>query len=458
MVVRHPADTGFAAGPQWVMPTDKTPRLPHPDDLTAIRRFRQLVALRSEELCNRVEEELGKPSFETLMSEIAPLFSACRFVERRARRVLRARTVRGGSIWQLGQRHRVVRVPLGNVAIIATWNYPLQLLGVQLVHALAGGNRVVVKPSERSPASQSMLLELAAEAGFGSDRLETRPEDREAGRRLIENERFDHVVFTGSTGVGKAIARTLADTLTPSTLELSGSDSAIVLEDADVRIAARSIVFALLLNAGQTCMVPRRVIAVGRAYEPLVEHLTRAVSTPRQTTRADPEGMQNCRAAIEAAVAAGGRRIAGGLDGPAMLVAECPVDSALFRGEHFGPGLALVRAETLDEALMMHRQVEKKLATAVFTSSPARARRLSTGLGSTVVTINDCVLPTGHPGLSIGGIGSSGWGLTRGQAGLLSMTRPVFVTETPGRLRTPLDEPGERVRRRIAGFVRWMYG
>lgn len=434
---------------------------PRPEDLAWTARFRRLVAGSGQTLIGLAGQELGKDRFETLTSEIVPLLASCRWHERHARRVLRPRRPIGGSVWQLGQRHRVERAPLGRVAIIATWNYPVQLLGVQLVQALVGGNSVVVKPSERTPRTQLALLEMALAAGVPGDRLRWTEPDREAGARLLAEETFDHVVFTGATPTGRAIAGTLAGKLTPSTLELSGQDSALVLGDADPDLAARSIAYAATLNSGQTCMAPRRVIVHRSLAEPLVDGLRREFGA-RAPLPLDPAEFQRCRALVEEAVNAGGRLVAPpedvGTGVRPAIVADCPPGTALAAGAHFGPAVAVLTAASDEEIVALAGRYGRRLATSVFTRDTRRARRLAPELGSTTVTINDCVIPTGHPGVSIGGRGESGWGLTRGEAGLLAMTRPVYTSRTGRRIRTPLTPPSARTAARVERFIRWRYG
>ncbi len=426
--------------------------------LAWVARFRSMVAREADALCAVAGDELGKPAFETMTAEIIPLLSACRWTEKRARRILRSRRVPGGGVFQVGQRHRVVRAPLGEIAIIATWNYPVQLLGVQLVQAIGAGNRVWVKPSERSPATQGLLLDLAERAADGNPLIHRVDATREAGERLLLERSFDHVVFTGSTGVGRAIAGRLAETLTPSTLELSGSDSAIVLADADLRLAARSIAFALRLNAGQTCMAPRRVLVEEAVEGAFTALLVDALATERETTTPRPDELERSRCAAEEAVARGGTWLAGGEGVPPFVVRTTDENSALSLGRHFGPAMAVMPVASLEEALRVHAAVPQRLATAVFTRDLRMVNSLVARLGSSVVTINDCVIPTGHPGVGIGGIGDSGWGVSRGSEGLLAMTRPVFVCRTRRWPRTPLDEPGDGVKRSLAGWVRRLYG
>lgn len=432
---------------------------PHPEDLAWVRKFRKRLASEIPAVCRFAQEELGRGSFETLTADIVPLLSACAWTERHARRVLRARRVPGKSIWQLGQRHRVIRVPLGHVGIIATWNYPVQLLGIQLMQAIAAGNRVTVKPSERTPRTQRFVLELARNAGLPESRLHWTRSDREAGEAMLRESRFDHVVFTGSTKVGRQIAADLSKSLTPSTLELSGCDSAIVMDDADLRMAARSIGFALMLNAGQTCMAPRRVLLPARLAEPFVAELCKFLSDSRLSTRIDMHAATSAARAVLAAEEEGATLRHGDAHAGQwpVVVSDCTPTCDLVRQEHFAPVLAVVPTSSDAESFQIHAEMPQRLATSVFLGTRGEESAIAARLGSTVVTFNDCVIPTGHPGVSIGGIGASGWGLSRGALGLLSMTRPVFVSRTSARMRTPLDPPTEKVAAKAESFVRWWY-
>jgi acyl-CoA reductase-like NAD-dependent aldehyde dehydrogenase len=378
---------------------------------------------------------------------------------RRLQGILGPRRLRGKAWWQLGQRHWVLREPVGRVLVIATWNYPLQLLGVQLAQALAAGNEVTVKPSERCPRTQTALVGLAwramDEAGLDRSRLRLAAATRDEGARLLRDERFDHVVFTGSTAVGRRIAEACAATLTPSTLELSGRDSAIVLADADPALAAKAIWHAVTMNAGQTCMAPRRVLIEAGAWNGFIAALRPLAAAGRPLRLVDGDAAARTHQAAVDAIARGGWSVSGVCeppDGPwlrPLAVADGPTDGALADGEHFGPAIALHRVEHLDAALRRHAAVGQALATAIFTARPERVQQWCATLGSSIVTVNDCILPSGHPGSALSGRGPSGWGSSRGAAGLLALTREVTVSVTSRWMRTPLDEPTPDV-------VRWM--
>lgn len=421
-----------------------------------LRAFRALVAARRDDLISLCVEEIHKTPWEALTGDLLPLLASIKWHERFVPRLLRDRPLRAGAWWTLGQRHAVAREPLGTVGIIATWNYPAQLLGVQIVQALAAGNRVVVKPSERAPRTQALLLSLAQEAGLPAGSLEWTPATREAGSAMLHSRRFDHVVFTGSTAVGQEVARWAAETTTPTTLELSGRDSAFVLADADPALAARALWHGVTTNAGQTCMAPRRALVERSVYPAFLRSLAPLAASARPRRLIDAPSAQRVSDLALDACARGGRSLSGVLE-PArddaftpVAIVDCPPDALLVEGDHFGPALAVVPVDSLDESLAIHARCDQHLATSVFTRGRARAREVAARAGATTVTINDCLLPTGHPAASISGKGRSGWGESRGLAGLLAMTRPVHISRT-GRLRPSTIEPPPH---RLAAFER----
>lgn len=475
------------------------PGVPLADRLRWVARFRHLVAAHEPRLAALAEEEIAKPRVELLTADIAPLLAACRFVEKNAGWILSSRRLsRGlfGGPWWLGRvRLWEQREPLGHVAIIATWNYPVGLLGVQLLHALAAGNAVTVKPSERCPKTQSLLLDLAEEAAGPSmsGLIHRAQATRETGRQLLATGVFDHVVFTGSTDVGRSIAQTLAPRFIPATLELSGRDSAIVLDDADPALAADAIWSAVCMNAGQTCMGPRRALVHEAVYPAFVAALAALATKTQARSLIDPAAAALCHELVLAAVVAGGRDAAGrraslaftpadplvptprptdappsspdqGVIAPPTgsvwtptAVVDCPRIAALVEGKHFGPALAVVKVSSLADALDLHRAIDQRLATSLFTKDLDRAKAIAPTLGSTTVTINDVIVSTAHPAAGIGGQGPSGLGVSRGIEGLLNMTRPVYVSHSNGLIRRAGRTYSRTAVAWLARMIRWTY-
>jgi acyl-CoA reductase-like NAD-dependent aldehyde dehydrogenase len=433
------------------------PEWPLRQRLAWLARFGRAVRDAQDELCELAMAEIGKPRHEALAADLLPLLASVDWHRREAASLLAPRRLAGGPIWLLSTRVEVRREPLGRVAIIATWNYPIQLLGIQLVQALVAGNSVVVKPSERSPRTQRRLLGLAEAAGLPEGVLEVRPADRAEGERLVR-ETLDHLVFTGSTAVGRQIARAAAERLLPTTLELSGRDSAIVRTDADLALAARSVARAFTLNSGQTCMAPRRVLVERDAYAGFLAAITPLVAGAKPLGLVDEAAAAATHAAAVDALERGGRSVSGSLEPPKgrfllpVAIADATPAGPLWDGDHFGPALAIAPVDDLDEAIELHRRNGQALATAVYTRSPRSVAARAGEFRSSVVTVNDAFLPTAHPAASLGGLGPSGWGVSRGAAGLLAMTREVTLTRT-GRL-FRLDSGDPATPSAIAGLRR----
>ncbi|MEL6329153.1 MAG: aldehyde dehydrogenase family protein [Planctomycetota bacterium] len=428
-----------------------------------VRGFRRRLAEAEPEITALMGEEIGKPRFEGLTADVMPVLAAARFTERHASKILRTAKRGGSPLLGMGQTHRVHRLPLGRVAIIATWNYPVGLLGVQLVQALAAGNSVVVKPSEVSPRTQSALLDLA-EQGLPLGVLTRTEATREAGEALLREHRFDHVVFTGSTSVGRAIAEALAPTLTPSTLELSGRDTALVLEDAPIPLAARSVWMAATANGGQTCMAPKRVLVRREVYADFLRALGSVGAGARPRRLASEAAAAAAWRQVRAALEDGARTLSAVPEPPEgawirpEAVVDCPESACLVEGRNFAPVFAVLPVDDLGHALRIHAGCDQHLATSVYTRRVRWAEsELAPRLQAGTVTVNDAVIPTAHPGVPLAGLGESGWGVSRGVEGLLAMTRPLHTAATSRIVRPPLDEPSPQRLGQLAGFVRRLY-
>ena len=439
--------------------------------LAWVRQFRKLIIENTDRLSELTQDEVHKPAHEALLADIAPLVASCRWHERFTAGVLAKKSLPGTPFWLRQSRTQIHRAPLGRIGIIATWNYPVQLLGIQLVQALVAGNTVVVKPSELAPQTQSYLLNLAELAGLPSGTLTRLEATREEGERLVRQEPLDHLIFTGSTRVGLQIAQAAAARLLPTTLELSGNDSAIVLHDADPDLAARVVWFGVTANAGQTCMAPRRVLVDQSIYARFLAALAplAAGATPR--TLISGRAAQQTFELVADAVSCGGRSLSGVLEGPIgpasailrpIAVVDCPRDSALVAGDHFGPAVAVVPVRDFDDALRVHRRLDlstapQHLSVSLFGRDTPSLREKACTLGASFVTINDCLIPQSHPGSSIRGQGASGWGSSRGIDGLRAMTQAIAISRTRGLSRPPTDPPTPRQLAFLKSAMIWLY-
>jgi len=401
--------------------------------------FRRVVAAHARDMARLISSEIGKPEGEAYVSEILPLLAAISWHLRHAEKLLRVRRVGIGPLWMLGRSVRVGRAPLGSVLLIATWNYPIGLLGVQLVQAITAGNRVIVKPSERSPASQHMLVRCAASCGLPKEWITVADATAHAGALLVREGAYDKVLFTGGALAGASVARDAALALKPSVLELSGHDTALVMADADAKRAAQRIWLAISMNAGQTCMAPRRVLVHRSVYHQFLAALAPLAAEARPQRLVCDSQALHCERLVQDALANGARSVSGVAE-PArdgwirpLAIVDCPVDVLLSEGAHFGPVIAVMVVENLEQALRIHAAGRHRLAVSVYTRSPGRWQgdaNFIRQLDASVITFNESVTPTGHPAISIAGLGASGWGASRGAAGLLELTRPISISIT----------------------------
>jgi len=381
--------------------------VPLEERLAVLGRCRHAIAAQAEALAGTNRRSLA----DTLSAEVLPLAEAARFLVRASRRLLATRRLGAGPLWLFGVRQEVRREPRGLVLILAPGNYPLFLPGVQALQALAAGNGVAVKPAPGCSAPMRALAGLLAEAGLPEGVLRVLPED---GGPAAMRAGYDYVVLTGSAETGVAVARAAAETLTPAAMELSGVDAAFVLPGADLAVVAASLAYGLRLNAGATCIAPRRVF-VPRAMEAdLLSRLLAQLPPPASI----PAGIAARLAGLlEDAEQRGARVVA---RNPAVL-AGASAALPILREDVFAPWLALVPVEDEAAALEAAARCPYALGASVFgPAGPAHAFAGRVNAGS--VCVNDLIVPTADPRLPFGGRGRSGYGVTRGAEGLLEMT------------------------------------
>lgn len=339
-------------------------------------------------------------------------------------------------------RARLMPQPAGVVGIISPWNYPLQLAFGPAIGALAAGNRVLIKPSELTPRTSALMAELVARH-FEPEVMRVIEGDGAVAAAFAALP-FDHLVFTGSTAVGRKVAEAAARNLTPTTLELGGKSPCIVDASADLDASALKIAHGKLLNGGQTCIAPDYVFVPEGREEAFVQAFERATVRlfPTLAGNADYASIVSERHharllhLLADAEAQGARlRPVGGPGDPArrqmqpVLVLGARGDMAVMQEEIFGPVLPVMPYRSLDAVIDFINARPRPLALYWFgTERSARdqvlARTVSGG-----VTLNDTLLHIAHDGLPFGGVGDSGWGGYHGEHGFLrfSHLKPVLL-------------------------------
>ena len=409
-----------------------------------LERFRDILVRRRAEVADIVRRENGRPLLEALGTEVLVTLDYARFYARIAPRELGSRWTTPANVAFWRKRVRVTHEPYGVVGIISPWNYPFMLAAGVALPALVAGNAVVLKPSELAPASGLLLGELLLEAGVPADVIRVLPGAGPTGAAL-SRAAVDKITFTGSAATGRKVAMACAERLVPCSLELGGSDPAIVLDDADPEMAARGIVWARFANAGQTCAAPKRVYVTERAHDGFLAALVRQVEGLRVGSGdADvdvgplvhPSQVVTLRAQLDDALA-GGARVAArsprvpdgdGWFAPTVLVDVLPTMRVL-QEETFGPLLPVVKVRDEAEAIALANDSEFGLSASVWSRDRARARAVAEQLEVGSVAINDAAITAGMAEVPFGGVGSSGLGRTHGLAGLMEFTRTHAVVD-----------------------------
>lgn len=411
--------------------------------LRAVRALRHRAAAKALDLVRAAGRGGERPEAEVLSSEVIPLLDAFRFLEREAAHLLSPRRLasEGRPFWLSGVDAEVRREPLGVVLIVAPSNYPLFLPGVQAVQALTAGNAVLWKPGRGGLPAARVFAGLAAGSGIDPRLLTVLPEEPGAARAALAA-RMDKVLLTGSAATGRAVLAELAGRLVPATVELSGCDALFVLPGADLDRVARAVRFGLSLNAGATCIAPRRVF-VPRAVAGELAGRIAELAAALPAVALDPEVACRARVLAAGALEGGARLLAGSLE-PAdgflpLVVADALPTMGLLQEDLFAPVVSLVSVGDVDEALADDALCPYALGVSIF-GPESEARGVAGRVRAGVVVINDVIVPTADPRLPFGGRGESGFGVTRGAEGLLELTVPKVVAVRRGRRLPHLQE------------------
>ncbi len=342
-------------------------------------------------------------------------------------------------------RARLIRQPRGVVGIISPWNYPLQLSLAPLIGVLAAGNRAMIKPSESTPAFAAALAAAVTEA-FAADEVAVVIGDAAVGRTFAALP-FDHLLFTGSTAVGREVALAAAKNLTPVTLELGGKSPVIVDASCALDGIVDRIAWGKLINAGQTCIAPDYALVPRAGVDRFARAMCASMNRLYPTFRGNPDytsivSERHCtrlRELIDDARARGARVVeleSGGAEhgghrrqlAPTLLL-DVNDDMRVMREEIFGPILPIVPYDTLDDALSYVNRRARPLALYWFGVDRNARERVLAGTIAGGVTINDTLVHVALDSLPFGGVGDSGYGHYHGEYGFrqFSTVKPVFI-------------------------------
>lgn len=418
------------------------------------------IASNSQRLIDLCESPWRFDPVETITAELFPLCGALRWIGKCGPAVLAEKQhgAAGRPAWLWGVQSRVRRIPLGKVLILAAWNYPLFLPGVQTAQALAAGNTVLLKPAPGCETVTAAMVDLFYAAGVPAETLVQIDSDPEFAKSAIADG-VDLVVLTGGAATGQSVMQQAAKTLTPTIMELSGCDSVVVHPSADLDRAAKAIAFGMRLSSGATCIAPRRIlvddVTADELRDLIVFYLRRSDDPYHDrkdvgSTAADdaalvqamhvhPSAQTTAADAIDDAIGAGAIDVMGGYDSarlrgqgqmvPTLLDHVC-TDFAITRTDLFAPVSSMIRLGSINDSVAIINDSPFRLSASVFASDTVAdsvSEEIAEKLNVGSIAINDLIIPTADPRVPFGGRGRSGFGVTRGEEGLLSMTAPQVI-------------------------------
>ncbi|MCY3004936.1 MAG: aldehyde dehydrogenase family protein [Planctomycetota bacterium] len=445
-----------------------------------IARFAGLVVEHRRELSAGVLYPTRGGYLETITAELLPLAQTAQWLGSDADRVLRTRRTSWWSrpMWLGSLRSRVERVPRGLVLILGTWNYPIYLTGSQLLHALVAGNGVLIKPAEGCQQVTRKLAELCVECGVPSDLVQVLDSSLEAGKQAMAFG-VDHVVMTGSSGSGRRVLEQAIGHLSSATLELSGCDSVFVLPSADLDRVADLLRFGVRLNGGATCIAPRRVFVLESMLDRFIRKLKQRLDPPGAlpwSTWLSASSLGQLEPLVQEAIAQGASMAIPWRQGvrrpqipdpdgvPKEWVSTGPIvlqgvrpGMSIYGLDIFAPLLSIVPVRDIEQAIAFNDSCRYGLCASIF-GLESEAEQLVSRIRAGSILVNDMVVPTADARLPFGGRGESGYGVTRGEEGLLEMTNSQVISFKRGKWLPHSDLPQEGDEQLLDGLLQFQYG
>lgn len=409
-------------------------------------RLAQLDALRRglhaerRRLTRALEQDLGKGRIDSAITELGVVTQEIAHTRRHLRSWLSPEKLNLGALLAPSSG-QLIREPLGTTLIISPWNYPLNLTLSPLVAAIAGGNTVMVKPSEVAPATSAALAHLIR-THLDPDWVRVTEGAVEETTALLE-QRFDLIFYTGNGTVGRVVARAAAEHLTPTILELGGKSPLFVDQGVDLRSAARRIVWGAFTNTGQTCVAPDYLMATEKTVATLLPHLKRAVRElyGKHPQRSEAYGHMINEKHFDRVLGLidDDQAVVGGTAGadrsqrylPPTIMTGVDWDDPVMAEEIFGPVLPILTVDGPEEAIARIRERDQPLTAYLFTEDRALERRFAAETSSGSLAVNLTLAHVGSQTMPFGGVGESGMGAYHGRTGVEAFTHAKPVVRKP---------------------------
>jgi succinate-semialdehyde dehydrogenase/glutarate-semialdehyde dehydrogenase len=412
----------------------------------ALLKLRKVISQNADEIAKLISNEVGKPICESYMAEMVGPLDACVWFAENTEKALEDQSIAMTNPLLLSKQSIISFEPLGVVGIISPWNYPFAIPMMSIIMAIACGNTVVLKPSEKCPLIGIKIGELFKQAGFPDNVVTIITGGRSTGA-LLSQSKVAKLIFTGSAIGGSKVMAQAAENLTPVSLELGGKDAAIVLPDAPVAWTARGLVWGAFTNCGQACASIERVYMVkGPNNQKLIDEIVSQTKklelgpgiNPNSDVgpMIDDEQLAKVESHVEQAKASGANVLCGGkkrddLGGyfyePTVLTNVNHSMDVMLQ-ETFGPVMPIVIVESEDEAIDLANESHYGLSASIWTRNLSKAEDIARDLEAGTIFINDGLFSFASPQVPWGGSKKSGGGRTHSYFGLLDLVNIKHIT------------------------------
>jgi len=406
------------------------------DRINKIKSIHKWIKENEDLIISTCLKDYKKPLSEFYATELNPTLNHIKFTLKNIKKWTSSKSV-WTPIHLFGARSKIYYEPKGVCLIISPWNYPFNLTLNPIISAIAAGNCVVVKPSEHTPYTSSLIANMLSLL-FDQNEIKVIEGGADIGEYLI-NSKFDHIFFTGSPEIGKIVMSAAAKNLSSVTLELGGKNHTIVDETANIKDSVEKILWSKYVNCGQTCIAVNHVFVHSKCYE---SFLSTAMTVLKKffTNNSDfgeivnEKHVNRLKDLLKASMRHGGQVL---IDSnnvsnlhsqfPITLLKDVSKDNPIIQNEIFGPILPIVVYDDFDTVLSFIRRGEKPLALYLFSRSSKKTAKFLNLTSSGTVAINDCMLQYTNPHLPFGGVNSSGMGKTGGKYGFLAFSNQKSV-------------------------------
>ncbi len=413
--------------------------------IAALKALHAAIVKNEKEIARALYADLGKSESESYMCEIGMALSEITHMIKHVRRYAKPRRVRT-PLAQFPSKSSVTPCPFGTVLIMSPWNYPFLLTIDPLATAIAAGNTAIIKPSAYSPATSALIARLVEEC-FPPEYVTTVTGGRSENAALLD-QHFDFVFFTGSSAVGREVLRHTAEHLTPAVLELGGKSPCIVDSSANIKLAAKRIVFGKFLNCGQTCVAPDFVLCDTHVKDALVtaikEEITRQYGKdPLQNASygkiiSEKHFTRLCGLIDADKVVCGGTWNADTLRIAPTVMTDVTFEDAVMGEEIFGPILPVLTYERFEDIFPLLRARPKPLALYLFSENRAHMRAVRERLPFGGGCINDTIIHLATSEMGFGGVGESGMGAYHGKVGFDTFSHHKSIVKKSTALDLPM--------------------